>query len=363
MNKENAYLKIPVIIPAYEPDEKLIGLLRQLREAQVENIILVNDGSRKDCAKLFEDAEEMYHCTILVHSVNLGKGRALKTAFNYCLCQYGDQPGCVTADSDGQHSKECIIKCMQALYEQPERLILGCRNFEEENIPFRSRFGNKCTCGMFRYLAGIRVSDTQTGLRAIPLSFMKELMNVKGERFEYETNMLMEAKRHDVKISEIPIKTIYIEENKTSHFHVIRDSARIYLIFAKFLFSSLSSSILDLLLFSMLCHFLRGNVWNGITYITAATVLARVISALYNYFLNYKVVFKSRSTVGKSGKRYFLLAIVQMGLSALLVNLLYPLFGGYEVFIKMPVDILLFFVSFVIQRELVYSDTAGSRIS
>lgn len=348
------YLHIPVIIPAYEPDEKLIGLLEELRKNGIQNVVVVNDGSSRDCDEVFRRAKEEYQCDLLEHAVNLGKGRALKTAFNHCILKYPEMPGSVTADSDGQHSAECILRCMKALWEQPEALILGCRNFDEADVPFRSRFGNKFTCGMFRYLAGIRISDTQTGLRAIPVSYMRTLMNVRGERFEYETNMLLEAKRNELPIGEVAIRTIYIEDNRTSHFHVIKDSARIYLIFAKFLFSSLSSSMMDLLLFSLLCLMLKGKNWGEVTYITAATVLARVVSAAYNYLMNYKMVFKSRETVGKTGIKYLLLAVVQMGCSALLVNLLYPVFGGLEVLVKMPVDILLFFVSFVIQRELVY---------
>ena len=166
--------------------------------------------------------------------------------------------------------------------------------------------------------------------------------------------MLLEAKREEVAITEVPIETIYIEENKTSHFRVIRDSAKIYLIFAKFLFSSLSSSVVDLLLFSLFCYLLKGESWGSVSYIMAATVLARVISAVYNYFLNYKVVFKSRSTVKKTGAKYLLLALVQMACSAILVDVLYAAFGGVEVLVKIPVDVLLFFASFVIQRELVY---------
>lgn len=348
------YLHIPVIIPAYEPDEKLIGLLEELRKNGIQNVVVVNDGSSRDCDEVFRRAREEYKCDLLEHAVNLGKGRALKTAFNYCILKYPEMPGSVTADSDGQHSAECILRCMKALWERPETLILGCRNFDEADVPFRSRFGNKFTCGMFRYLAGIRISDTQTGLRAIPVSYMRTLMNVRGERFEYETNMLLEAKRNELAVAEVAIRTIYIEDNRTSHFHVIKDSARIYLIFAKFLFSSLSSSVVDLLLFSLLCLILKGKNWGEVTYITAATVLARVVSAAYNYLMNYKMVFKSKETVGKTGIKYLLLAVVQMGCSALLVNLLYPVFGGLEVLVKMPVDILLFFASFVIQRELVY---------
>lgn len=346
--------QIPVIIPAYEPDEKLLQLLRELREAEIKNIILVDDGSGMDYRDIFVQAEEEHNCIVLRHGVNLGKGRALKTAFNYCLDKFPDEEGCVTADSDGQHSPECILTCASQLQLHSDALILGCRSFDEEHVPARSEFGNKCTRIVMKYLVGISVSDTQTGLRGIPMHFMRILLRVKGERFEFETNMLMETDTQKIPIIEVPIQTIYIEENKTSHFHPIRDSIQIYMIFGRFLFSSLSSSIVDLILFSMFCYLLKGQDTGIFSYITMATVMARILSALYNYSINYRVVFQSRKSVSQTIWKYALLAIVQMSCSALLVNLLYPFFGGFEVFVKIPVDVILFFLSFLIQREIVY---------
>lgn len=223
-------------------------------------------------------------------------------------------------------------------------------------MPGRSSFGNKCTRQVFRYLLGLSVSDTQTGLRAIPAFFMEKLMQVRGERFEYETNMLIETKDLHIPIMEVPVETVYIEENRTSHFNPVRDSLRIYLVFGKFLFSSLSSSVLDLLLFQMFCAMFRQTAESlmGIPYIVAATVGARVVSAVYNFMINYRVVFKSKAGVAAAIGKYSLLAVCQMACSAFLVNLLYGLIGGTEVVVKMPVDILLFFISFAIQREFVY---------
>lgn len=351
-----SYLEIPVIIPSYEPDEKLITLLRALQAVGIRHVVVVDDGSSKAYAHLFEQAAAMENCTVLYHAVNLGKGRALKTAFNYCLREFREAPGCVTADSDGQHTPADIVACMQALLEHPESLILGCRNFDGPEVPARSSFGNKCTRQVFRYLLGLSVSDTQTGLRAIPASFMEKLMQVRGERFEYETNMLIETKDLNISIVEVPVKTVYIEENKTSHFNPVKDSLRIYLVFGKFLFSSLSSSVLDLLLFQMFCVMQQRAAGSlmGIPYIVAATVCARVISAIYNFLINYRVVFKSRAGVAATIGKYALLAVCQMACSAFLVNALYGLIGGAEVVVKMPVDILLFFISFAIQREFVY---------
>lgn len=352
----SSYLEIPVIIPSYEPDEKLITLLYALQAAGIRHVIVVDDGSGDTYAHFFERAAAMGNCTVLYHAVNLGKGRALKTAFNYCLREFRGVPGCVTADSDGQHTPKDITACMRSLCEYPESLILGCRSFDGPKVPARSSFGNKCTRKVFHYLLGLSVSDTQTGLRAIPVSFMEKLMQVKGERFEYETNMLIETKDRDISIVEVPVETVYIEENKTSHFNPIRDSLRIYLVFGKFLFSSLSSSVLDLLLFHIFCVMLQRmpEILTGIPYIVASTVGARVISAIYNFLINYRVVFKSRAGVAVTIGKYAMLAVCQMACSAFLVNGLYGLIGGREVMVKMPVDILLFFISFAIQREFVY---------
>lgn len=351
-----SYYDIPVIIPAYEPDDKLITLLHALHKTGIRHIVVVDDGSGAEYEEIFVQAAQIDNCTVLYHAVNLGKGRALKTAFNYCLREFGQMCGCVTADSDGQHMPEDIIACMRALWENPKSLVLGCRDFDASEVPIRSSFGNKATRNVFRFLLGISVSDTQTGLRAIPDFFMRELMQVKGERFEYETNMLIETKNLNIPILEVPVKTVYIEENRTSHFNPIKDSARIYMVFGKFLFSSLSSSVLDLLLFHMSCTLYRpmdGKI-RFVSYIVAATVFARVISAVYNFLINYRVVFKSEEKLAVTAGKYFLLAVCQMMCSAFLVNIIYGIVGGTEVFVKMPVDILLFFISFVIQREFVY---------
>lgn len=350
------YKQIPVIIPALEPDEKLPALLNDLRNAGVQNIVLVDDGSGPAYHEIFDRAETDYGCTVLRHAVNLGKGRALKDAFNYCLLTWPQAPGCVTADSDGQHTPQCILNCAKALLESPDSLILGVRDFDDPTVPHRSSFGNKCTRTMFKLLVGLSISDTQTGLRAIPASFMKALLSSKGERYEFESNMLIDTKENNVPIREVPIQTVYIDDNATSHFHPIRDSIRIYSIFGKFLFSSLSSSVLDLLLFSLFCHLLRDPFKGSLAYITVATVMARILSATYNFGINYKVVFKSTVNRGQAALRYFGLAVVQMTLSALLVRYLFPLLHIAELLVKIPVDILLFLVSFQIQREFVYKN-------
>ncbi|WP_026527023.1 glycosyltransferase [Butyrivibrio sp. VCD2006] len=347
---------IPIIVPAYEPDEKMIKLLEELRNAELFPVVIVDDGSDKSTyGQLFEKAKSEFGAVILRHAVNMGKGRSLKDAFNYCLNEYPDLGGVITADSDGQHRVLDIKRVKDELMEFPDALVLGCRDFDESGIPARSVFGNKTTSKVMGLLTGVKVSDTQTGLRGISPEFMKYLLNENGERYDFETNMLLATKYQGVPIRQVSIETIYIEENKSSHFRPIRDSIMIYALFFKFVVSSLSSSVIDMLVFALFCRLLRNTEGLVIGYIMLSTILARIISATYNFMVNYKVVFKGKGNKFFSVVKYILLAIVIVLLSGYGVTFIHGFFSTVpEVYVKIPVDCLLFLLSFVIQREFVY---------
>lgn len=229
---------IPIIIPAYEPDNRLLKLLNDINTCNLGPVIIVDDGSGSEFSDIFSKA---YSCiktkkgVILTHSHNMGKGCALKTAFTYVLDTYPSAIGVVTADSDGQHTTECIKSVIDTLATNSNSLILGVRSFNEPEIPWKSRLGNKLTSQIFYFAAGIKISDTQTGLRGIPISFVRNLIDIKGERFEFETNMLLESIK-DYPIIEVPIKTIYESKyNHQTHFDPIKDSIKIYrIIVARF---------------------------------------------------------------------------------------------------------------------------------
>ncbi|MBP1948790.1 bifunctional glycosyltransferase family 2/GtrA family protein [Virgibacillus litoralis] len=345
---------VTIIIPAYNPDEKLLNLVDQI-EQNFTRIIVVNDGSNGDSQDIFDQLAKSEKFTILKHAVNLGKGRALKTAFNHFLNNHNESIGIVTVDADGQHSVEDIKKVALKLNQRPNSLILGVRDFSEDNIPLRSRFGNILTKRIFSFASGIKISDTQTGLRGISYAFLKELLNVKGERFEYEMNMLFECKNQTIRVEEVDIETIYIEENKSSHFNPIVDSIKIYSIFLQYAFSSLSSFGLDILLFSILSIFLKDLMPQS--FIIVATIGARILSSIFNYTLNKNLVFKSNSK--SSLYKYYVLSISQMLSSSLLVYVFYLLIGDGEVAIKIVVDSLLFIISFYIQRLWVFDNDPG----
>lgn len=350
---------VPIIIPSYEPDDRLLVSLEELKKAKLGPIVLVNDGSSEEYDKYFEIAERDYDVIVLRHDVNRGKGRALKTAFLYCLEEFKDLAGCVTADSDGQHSTLNIGQVKAALLEHHDALILGVRDFDAAGVPTKSQLGNKLTKQVFKSLYKKEISDTQTGLRGISKSFMRDLLDLPEDRFEFETKMLIRGIEDGVEFVEVPIETIYdSKENHTSHFDPIMDSIRIYRLFGfafgKFLISSLSSSAVDLVIFQIACSMLRNGA-NGVQYVAIATIVARVISAIYNYSMNYYFVFKSKKNHAKSGVKYFLLAVVQMLCSAVFTTALIAITGtDVELLVKVPVDVLLFFASYQIQKRFIY---------
>lgn len=355
---EKKVTDITIIIPSLNPDEKLKGTIDGILAKGFHDIVVVDDGSDEQHKTPFEYAREQ-GCHVLVHEVNKGKGRALKTAFLHCLSQ-PDCIGVITVDGDGQHAPEDIYNCGKAMLEKNGKsVILGCRDFSEDNVPFKSRYGNNITKFAFRVLCGIKISDTQTGLRAIPARFLQEMTEYKGERFEYETNMLLEMKSHGIPFSEVKIATIYLEENVSTHFNPWKDSIRIYKIIFKYSICSGASAIIDLLMFYAALHILEllgmDAAWNPHLTVVLATVAARIISSLFNYLMNRKVVF--RSAAKNSFWKYYALCIVQMGASAALVaGLSAPFATGKlgKTVIKLIVDTCLFFISFGIQREWVF---------
>lgn len=346
-----------LVIPSYEPDERLITLLQNIPQNYFCGVLVINDGSSSKYDSIFNRIKGLDFVTLLKHSVNLGKGRALKTAFNYALCKYDNFIGCVTADSDGQHSVTDIIKISEELKAFPSNLILGVRDFSNNNVPAKSKFGNNLTKNVCSFLYGLRISDTQTGLRGIPADFMKNCLSINGERFEYETNMLV-ASQNTFPIREIQIETIYdSKENHQTHFNPIKDSIKIYKIFAlrlfSFLFSSLSSSLVDICLFWMFSRLF--NTAFPTLYLSIATIVARVISATYNYTINYKVVFKSSEKHIIAILKYTGLACFIMLSSASLITMFNHLFPNRNiVFLKILIDITLFILSFIVQRSFVF---------
>lgn len=236
---------IVVIIPAWQPDERLVELARGLAEFHFAAIVVVNDGSSSEHEQVFEQVRAIPSVVVLRHAQNCGQGRAVKTGLRYALDNLPGMMGAVTADADGQHAVADIVRIAEALAGDPARLVLGVRTFGA-GVPLRSRFGNIVTQYIFRLLSGFMISDTQTGLRAIPRQWIPEVLLVNGDRFEFAVSLLARLCRSGIPVAEIPIATIYIDENRSSHFKPVQDSVRIYLHLARCYATSFLLPCIDL---------------------------------------------------------------------------------------------------------------------
>lgn len=208
-------------IPAFEPDARLLGLVHRLK-SDFSDIVIVNDGSHRADA-VFAELKDVDGVLVLLHGENRGKGAALKTAFAEILRRFPDAVGTVTVDADGQHRPEDAVRIAEALCAHPHQLIIGTRSFGK-GVPFRSRLGNLWTVAEFRLLTGRTVHDTQTGLRGIPSGLLPSLLNLPGERYDYEIGMLVRAVLSSDGCREIPIETVYEDGNRASHFRPLADT-------------------------------------------------------------------------------------------------------------------------------------------
>lgn len=351
-----------ILIPALNPDSNLLAYVERLISAGFENIVVVDDGSDEGHQFIFQTLQQHKEVILLRHARNFGKGRALKTGFNYFLNQWKDDAnvnGIITVDSDGQHLAGDVVKISKALdTAECETLLLGTRNLDYDYVPFKSRFGNKTTSAVFAFLYGKKVQDTQTGLRGISKGLVWEYLDLAGERFEYEINMLMHATRRNHVITEIPIETVYIDNNSETHFRPIQDSWKIYKVmlggFVKYILSSISSSLIDIIAYRIFLSVFIVCVTN--TQIFLSTVFARMISSMYNFIVNKKVVFGSTGNIRIQMVKYYTLCVVQMLVSAGAVMLLDSVLGWNKVLEKIIVDTILFFISYRIQKVLVFSE-------
>ena len=236
MENNNCLTKAAVVLPSLDPDYKFEAVVKGLVENGFEHIVIVDDGSAAENQKYFEEADRYSQCTVLHHGFNRGKGCALKNAFDYVLKNMPEVEGVITIDGDGQHLVGDIIKCGNRMLEEKNAVILGARDFDLPNVPPRSVAGNKTTARLLGLLFGIQITDSQTGLRAIPRSLLPLMCDIPGNRFEYETNMLIYLKRKGIRIIENAIETVYDPDDYSSHYNAVKDSWRITKVVVKGLF-------------------------------------------------------------------------------------------------------------------------------
>ena len=345
-----------VLIPAYKPDRKLIGLVTELSaHAEIAGVLVVDDGSGPEFRAIFEALSALPNLHQLRHAVNLGKGAALKTGLNHAAVTFPESVGVVTADADGQHTAKDILRVAAALSETPRYLVLGARGFDTE-VPFRSRFGNSLTRTIMRAVTGQKLTDTQTGLRGIPLDFIPAVLRLKPTGYDLELDMLVSCRNTGRPIREIPIETIYIEGNRSSHFNPMRDSMRIYFVFVRFVGVSLVTAAIDNGLFMAAIH-LFPNV-------LLCQAISRLIAGTFQFMAVRRGVFHSESSVAPAMAKFWTLVIFSGALSYLLIQSILRNTSIGVVPAKLAAETTLFLLSFVVQRDFVFGrklDPAGEK--
>ncbi|XJZ26912.1 glycosyltransferase [Bacillota bacterium Lsc_1132] len=359
-------LNVAIIIPALNPTPSLIEYVKALLTEGAAQIIVVNDGSRAELTSIFTECSQLKNCTVLTHDINKGKGRALKTAFTYFLKNMNHLAGVITADADGQHAVEDVCKLAKLLAGKQNGILLGVRDFSQANVPFRSRLGNRTTSLIFRLLYGYKLEDTQTGLRGIPASELPSIANLKGERYEYEINMLIYARKMNISMDEIPIQTLYFNDNDGSHYNSIIDSFRVFrkLIsgLLRYSFSTIASGVIDIICFILLANFLLIELPLK-TRVFFATMVARALSSTGNYYLNRNLVFKAGNRLSSSLFKYYLLVISQIVASYVLVVSANLSLGANIILVKIFVDTLLGIVSYQLQLHWVFKKNYPEQIA
>jgi putative flippase GtrA len=340
-----------VLIPAFEPGPRMPALVAELLSADPDlDVLIVDDGSGSAFASVFAAAREA-GAHVITHPSNRGKGAALKTGFAHVVVHDPDAD-VVTADADGQHTRADVCRVADALRRDAadgrSALVLGVRGFQGA-VPLRSRVGNAAARGLFRLATGRQVTDTQTGLRGIPSDRLDWALGIPGEGFEYEQRMLLRLGPDQLAAHEVPIDTVYLDRNASSHFRPVRDSLRVLLPVLLFASSSLAAFVVDTVALLVL-QALTG-------WLVPSIIAARVLSATANFVVNRRVVFRARGgpMLGQA-VRYGVLALALLASNIAWMSFLTD--NGLALLpAKVVTEGVLFVLSYGVQRSLVFPRT------
>lgn len=347
-----------LIVPALEPNKDFIGFIDELLALHLGPIVVVDDGSGVKYRKVFRTLCLKENCTVLFHEKNKGKGASIKTAIRWCLNHFSEFMGIITVDCDGQHRP----KDVKAVYDKlvtvaEDNLVLGVRAFDEDITPKLSRTGNRIASSVMRAIYSIDLADTQTGLRGFHRSMLDWLLTVRGDRYDYELNVLIEAKKSNISFTLVSVDTVYFRGNIESHYRPFADSWRIARIMARGLLryfaSSLTASALDLTLFILLTKLIFADLPLS-SRILLGTLIARIFSSMLNYMINRRIVFSQDTRFYPTMLKFYTLWVCQLSVSYLLVLTFTALSGIDEVFIKVMVDACLALFSYQVQLRWVF---------
>ena len=329
-----------VIIPAYQPDYHLTELVESLTSNGF-SVLVVDDGSKEKYQSVFEGISQKAK---IIHSpCNEGKGSALKRGISALKEFYPECDCFITADADGQHKVEDIVRVANEL-ENGAEMVLTVRKLNGK-IPFRSKIGNDLSRVVYTVMNGHYFDDNQSGLRGFAIRHADWLLKVKGCKYDYEMNTLIFADKQAVRITLLPINAIYIDDNKSSHFNPLKDTLRIY----KRMFFSVWPSLIGILLWIVatvtLSFFFRYNYF----YVTVPSAV--MISSCVNVLLQKIMVF--RKFKYKDGLRTLLFSLIRATVYTVFAGIMGATFSVVPLFVSVFVmSVIMLTVEYFLHKTM-----------
>ena len=322
-----------IVIPSLDPNYRLLDLIDNLNSFfKAINIIVVDDGTADKT--IFMDVEKKDNVTLLTHDKNYGKGRALKTAFKY-IKDLNKKCIVATIDSDGQHLAKDIYRCINFYKTFDNGLLLGSRMFEGD-VPLKSRIGNNSSRYLIRCCMNRYVYDSQTGLRVFNDEMLDFLLKVKGNRFEYEMNMIVDVLKARIQLTEMKIDTVYFDNNATTHFRPIKDFLKIcstILIYHLPYTIGLLLYIISFILFEVL---IKKPLFTNFSLITSTLIFIYL-----PYIFNRLNIFKGTRYIENYMTFYFTKILSYVGLNTCLYLLLNMCLGNIaSMFIALIITVI-----------------------
>lgn len=323
--------EIVILIPAYNPVERIINYVKELKEKSY-TVIIVNDGSDKKYHTIFESLVD--DCEIINCPYSKGKGNAIKKGLSFIKVHNQDKKGVCILEEDYPIDK---IEKLNGLYEQ--------------NIFFVHTKGKRFLSKIFSMIYHQEFKNVDSSLLGFSMKYIDQMLEVDENC--YEVQALIECVQKEIQVEEI-----VIDQNKES-FHLKNKNRNIlYVIFLhlfRFISSSIISSIIDVLLAWLLLDVLKLWMTSDFWRIAMSSLIARVLSTIVNYVINKKYVFKERTESKQTGKRFLILTVAITVLSTLFVYGTSSLNIMSEKLAKPVGDLLLFLLSYNVQMKWVFS--------